>query len=133
MRNLFVRDEREAAVEQGGDRLAYLVVSYGLLLIVAYRSLVERQASWDLLALVVLGGIVSVGYRMSRRALSRNALFWWASRSPLRSLSGLSSRWAFARSTRGQASAARVMLDRVRPGVSPHNRRWHARAHPARR
>jgi hypothetical protein len=44
MRNLFVRDEREAAVEQGGDRLAYLVVSYGLLLVVAYRSLVEQQA-----------------------------------------------------------------------------------------
>jgi len=74
MRNLFVRDEREAAVEQGGDRLAYIVLSYGLLVIVAYRSLVDRQASWDLLALVVLGGIVSVGYRMSRRALSRNAL-----------------------------------------------------------
>ena len=74
MRTLFVRDEREAAVEQGGDRFAYLVVSYGLLLIVAYRSLVERQASWDLLALVVLGGIVSVGYRRTRRALSRNAL-----------------------------------------------------------
>ena len=53
MRSLFVRDEREAAVEQGGDRLAYIVVSYGLLLIVAYRSFVERQASWDLLALVV--------------------------------------------------------------------------------
>jgi hypothetical protein len=74
MRNLFVRDERGAAVEQGGDRLAYLVVSYGLLLVVAYRSIVERQASWDLLGLVVLGGIVSVGYRMTRRALSRNAL-----------------------------------------------------------
>ena len=74
MRNLFVRDEREAAVEQGGDRLAYLVVSYGLLLVVAYRSIVERQPSWDLLALVVLGGIVSMGYRMRRRALSRNAL-----------------------------------------------------------
>ena len=74
MRNLFVRDEREAAVEQGGDRLAYLVVSYGLLLVVAYRSLVEQQASWDLLTLVVFGGIVSVGYRLSRRALSRNAL-----------------------------------------------------------
>jgi hypothetical protein len=74
MRSLFVRDEREAALAQGGDRLAYLVVSYGLLLIVAYRSLVERQASWDLLALVVLGGIVSLGYRVSRRALSRNAL-----------------------------------------------------------
>lgn len=74
MRSLFVRDEREAAVEQGGDRLAYIVVSYGLLLIVAYRSFVERQASWDLLALVVAGGIVSVGYRVWRRGLSRSAL-----------------------------------------------------------
>jgi len=74
MRNLFVRDEREATVEQGGDRLAYLVVSYGLLLIVAYRSFVEQQPSWDLLALVVVGGIVSVGYQVSRRGLSRNAL-----------------------------------------------------------
>ena len=74
MRSLFVRDEREAAVEQGGDRLAYIVVSYGLLLVVAYRSFVERQACWDLLALVVIGGIVSVGYRMWKRGLSRNAL-----------------------------------------------------------
>lgn len=74
MRSLFVRDEREAAVEQGGDRLAYIIMSYGLLLIVAYRSFAERQASWDLLALVVAGGIVSVGYRMWRHAVSRNAL-----------------------------------------------------------
>ncbi len=74
MRSLIVRDEREAAVEQGGDRLAYVVLSYGLLLIVAYRSFVEQQASWDLLALVVTGGFVSVGYRMWRRGLSRSAL-----------------------------------------------------------
>ena len=74
MRSLSVRDEREAAVEQGGDRLAYFVMSYGLLLIVAYRSFVEGQASWDLLALVLAGGIVSVGYRMWRRGLSSNAL-----------------------------------------------------------
>ena len=33
MRSLFVRDGREAAVEQGGDRLVYIVVSYRLLLI----------------------------------------------------------------------------------------------------
>ncbi len=74
MRSLFVRDEREAAVEQGGDRLAYIVMSYGLLLIVAYRSFVDQQASWDLLALVVAGGIVSMGYRVWRRGLSRDAL-----------------------------------------------------------
>jgi uncharacterized membrane protein YfcA len=74
MRNLFARDERETAAEHGGDRLAYILLSYGLLLIVAYRSVVDRQASWDLLALVVFGGIVSLGYQYSRRALSWKAL-----------------------------------------------------------
>jgi hypothetical protein len=45
------------------DRLGYLVVSYGLLAIVAYRALVERTSSWDLLGLVVVGGLVATGYR----------------------------------------------------------------------
>ena len=71
MRNLFVRDEREAAVEQGGDRLAYLVVSYGLLLVVAYRSIVERQASWDLLGLVVQGPRTRLGARATPCPMER--------------------------------------------------------------
>lgn len=71
MKNIFARDEREAGLDRAGDRLAYLVLSYGLLLIVAYRSLVERQASWELLALVLLGGAVSAGYRLWHRTLTR--------------------------------------------------------------
>lgn len=73
MRNLFARDEREASLDRGGDRLAYLVLSYGLLLVVAYRSFVERQASWELVALVVLGGAVSAGYRLWHRDFTREA------------------------------------------------------------
>ena len=71
MKNLLVRDEREAGVDRAGDRLAYLVLSYGLLAVVAYRSFVERQASWELLGLVVLGGAVSAAYRLWHRALTR--------------------------------------------------------------
>ena len=74
MRSLLVRDERERAVDRAGDRLAYLFVSYGLLLIVAYRAFVDGQPSWELLALVVAGGIVGGAYRIVRRTATREAL-----------------------------------------------------------
>ncbi|MGZ8376073.1 MAG: hypothetical protein ACXW0Z_02425 [Gemmatirosa sp.] len=47
-----------AQLEHAGYRWAYLVVSFGLLVSVAYRSVVRRESSWDLLSLVLLGGIV---------------------------------------------------------------------------
>jgi hypothetical protein len=71
MNHLVPRDEREQGIDHAADRLAYLVLSFGLLVIVAYRSLVDGAASWDLLALVVLGGLVGTLYRLVRRAVSR--------------------------------------------------------------
>ncbi|HZM73034.1 MAG TPA: hypothetical protein VFC71_06625 [Candidatus Polarisedimenticolia bacterium] len=63
MAQLMARDEREARIDDRADRFAYLVMSYRLLAIVAYRGLVERVASWELLALVVLGGVVGFAGR----------------------------------------------------------------------
>ena len=74
MYSLLALDERESGVERSGDRLAWLVVSYGLLAIVAWRSFVDGLASWDLLALVILGGAVSFGYRIWHRAVTRQAV-----------------------------------------------------------
>jgi hypothetical protein len=68
---LLTRDERERRIDDAADRLAYLVMSYGLLAIVAYRGLVERAASWDLLGLVILGGIVGAMVRLGRGAVGR--------------------------------------------------------------
>jgi hypothetical protein len=70
MKPSVLRDERETRIDLSGDRLAYLVVSYGLLLSVAYRSFVRSDSAWDLLGLVVLGGIVGVAYRIRRGVLS---------------------------------------------------------------
>lgn len=67
---LMTRDEREARIDDSADRVAYLVLSYGLLGIVAYRSFVDHAASWDLLALVVLGGAVGTIVRLRRHALT---------------------------------------------------------------
>ena len=58
------RDEREAGVDLAADRLALLVVSYGLLLVVAYRAFALREQAWDLMALLILSGVVGFGYRV---------------------------------------------------------------------
>lgn len=65
------RDERTIAVERASFHLAYLCLSYGLLAAVAYRSFVHHEQPWDLLALVVAGGVVSAGYQAVHRTLGR--------------------------------------------------------------
>jgi hypothetical protein len=70
MASLVPLEEREARIECAGDRLAYLAVSYGLLLAVAYHSFVRGDAVWDLLALVVMGGIVRFAYRVRHGIVS---------------------------------------------------------------
>jgi hypothetical protein len=70
MKPLVPRDERQAQVDLVADRLAYLVVSYGLLAAVAYRSLARGDAAWDLMGLVLLGGLVGMVYRISKGAVS---------------------------------------------------------------
>ncbi len=70
MERLVARDERETVVDQAADRSSYLVLSFGLLAIVAYRSFARGEASWDLLALVVASGLVGTAYRTRQRAVS---------------------------------------------------------------
>jgi hypothetical protein len=70
MGSLGPRDESETRIDLAADRIAYLAVSYGLLLSVTYRSFARGEAAWDLLALVVLGGIVGLAFRVSKGAVS---------------------------------------------------------------
>jgi hypothetical protein len=74
MERLSGRDEREVSVDRAADRFAYVVLSFGLLAVVAYRSFVEGVASWELLGLVLLGGAVSTGYRLWQGVLTRQAV-----------------------------------------------------------
>lgn len=63
------RDERTQIVENAGYRWSYYILTYGVLAASAYRSLILRETAWDLLALVVLGGVVNTVYQASRRIL----------------------------------------------------------------
>ena len=69
------RDERTISVENASYRLAYLLMAFGVLLSVAYRAFALRESSWDLLALVVLSGLVATFYQAVRQVLTRH----WAS------------------------------------------------------
>ncbi len=64
------RDERTTVVENASYRIAYFVMSFGLLACVAYRGFVLQQSSWDLLALVVLGGATATMYQGNSKVLS---------------------------------------------------------------
>jgi hypothetical protein len=71
MTSLIDRDEREQSIDLAADRLAFLVVCYGALVLAAYRSFALGQEAWDLLGLVVLGGVVGLAYRLQKRVVTR--------------------------------------------------------------
>ena len=54
-----IRDERSLAVENSSYRWAYFLLAFGLLVIVAYRGFVGHESNWDLLALVIMSGVVT--------------------------------------------------------------------------
>ena len=64
------RDERTVAVENASFRYSYLTLSFGLLAISAARSLLWREAPWDLLLLVIAGGAVNTLYQARHRVLT---------------------------------------------------------------
>jgi hypothetical protein len=65
------RDERTVATENASYRWAYLILSFGLLVSTAYRAFALHESTWDLLALVILGGAVATFYQGKGRVLSR--------------------------------------------------------------
>lgn len=64
------RDERATAIENVSYRWAYLFLSFGLLSLVAYRSFVNNESSWDLMSLVVLGGILCAAHQWFHKVLT---------------------------------------------------------------
>ncbi|MFM7150030.1 MAG: hypothetical protein ACKO23_09330 [Gemmataceae bacterium] len=65
------RDERTLAAENASYRWGYLFLSFGLLLVVAYRGFMHKEAAWDLLGLVVIGGAVTTAFQAYYAILSR--------------------------------------------------------------
>jgi len=65
-----VRDERTVVVGDASYRFAYIFITFALLLDVMYRSLVRQEASWELLAIVIVGGAISTLYQWRHKILT---------------------------------------------------------------
>lgn len=63
-------DERTISVENASYRWAYAIVTYALLLDVAFRGYFRNEAAWDLMAFVVGGGIFCLLYQMRLQTLA---------------------------------------------------------------
>jgi len=70
-----LHDERTVTVENASYRLGYMVLSYGLLLIVAFRAFFYGESNWDLMALVILTGLVTTAYQGIHKILSKRWVF----------------------------------------------------------
>ena len=68
------RDERERLIDLRADKAAYTFVTYGLLVLALARAILRDEAAWDLLGLVMLGGVVNLGYTAWKKAVSRELL-----------------------------------------------------------
>ena len=68
---IVTRDERTTAVEDASYRMAFDVLSFGLLLVATYRSLAWNENTLDLIALVILGGLISTWHQGIQKVLSR--------------------------------------------------------------
>lgn len=73
------RDERTTAVENAAHRWAFGFLTFALLIDVAARSFFRGEAPWDLLFLVIAGGVVVALYQAHERALPRR----WAARTAI--------------------------------------------------
>lgn len=69
-----LRDERTTTVENASYRWAYILLSFGVLLSVTFRGFVWHEASWDLLALVIVSGFVGTFYQGVHQILTRRTV-----------------------------------------------------------
>ena len=63
-----IHDERTYAVAGDSVRLAYLVLSFGVLIIALVRTLAFGQACWDLLGLYFISNIVALVHQRVKHA-----------------------------------------------------------------
>ncbi|SNT27841.1 hypothetical protein SAMN05446037_10717 [Anaerovirgula multivorans] len=71
MKKQVERDERTVIVEKSGFYYAYLFMGFALLINIAYKGFIMGESAFDLLAILVLSGFVSVIYQAKHKTLSR--------------------------------------------------------------
>jgi hypothetical protein len=65
-----VRDERYYAVENASYRIGYMIIIYGLLLLIVFRSIAYHETNWDLFALVIISSFAATIYQITHKTIT---------------------------------------------------------------
>lgn len=65
------KDERATFVENVSYKFGYHFITYALLLDVIYRGLRFNEAPWDLLAIIIISGLVATVYQYKQKILDK--------------------------------------------------------------
>jgi hypothetical protein len=70
MKPPIVRDERYYTVENASYRIGYLILAFGLLVLIIVRSIAYHESNWDLFALVVISGFAATIYQAAHKVIT---------------------------------------------------------------
>lgn len=65
------KDERTTFVENQSYRYGYIVLNFGILIDIMYRSFRLNEAPWDLFGLIFLGGLVTTVYQSRHKIFTK--------------------------------------------------------------
>ncbi len=65
------KDERTTFIENQSYRFAYIVLNFGILIDIMYRSFRLNEAPWDLFGLIFLGGMVTTVYQYRNKIFTK--------------------------------------------------------------
>ncbi len=65
-----VRDERYYAIENASYRIGYMIITYGLLLLIIFRSIAYHESNWDLFALIVISSFAATIYQIAHKTIT---------------------------------------------------------------
>ena len=65
------KDERTTFIENLSYKFGYIFITFALLIDVAYRSIKLDESSWDLLAFIIISGLVMSIYQYKQKILGK--------------------------------------------------------------
>ncbi|PKM58313.1 MAG: hypothetical protein CVU98_01600 [Firmicutes bacterium HGW-Firmicutes-3] len=66
------KDERTTFIENQSYKYGYIILTFGILINIIYRSFRLNEAPWDLFGLIFLSGLVTTVYQYKHKIFTKN-------------------------------------------------------------
>lgn len=73
-KNSIEKDERSIFIENQSYKYGYMVLTFGILIDIIYRSVRFNEAPWDLFGLIFLSGLITTSHQYRYEIFSKNWL-----------------------------------------------------------